>query len=190
MRRDLLDYGASKDIQLLYQQFGSNMNAWISATARLGLPVVMVYANAVSLRMMVLAGFIKDHRLKNFIPRLEETVDEAEWHISGCITEHLRWLDAGVASVGEITWVHQKKFNPQYAGGFSHRNGTEGYQSNDRQEMLQVLAKMRLSRIRAYEQERAVAIESFHMPLLKSVELWKDAARKVGGSKAGIASKR
>ncbi len=93
MRDDLLDYGAAKDQRILLQQFGSNMNAWIAVTKRFGLPTSLIYANAVSLRMLVLAAFVKDHKKAAYVERMEATAADGTEHVKALITENLKWLD-------------------------------------------------------------------------------------------------
>lgn len=176
MRTDLLDYGASKDRGILLQQFGSNMNTWIEITKGFGLPTVLIYANAVSLRMLVLSAFVKDHRQKQFVERMQATADDGSEHVEAMIAESTAWLDAGIASVSAPVLKHQPRFRPNWDCGYSFRGGREGAGGNSEQEAEQGCRIKRDERIATFKREKEAAQYGLHTPLRHCVAGWKAAA--------------
>jgi hypothetical protein len=175
MRLDLLDYGASKDQRILLQQFGSNMNTWIAVTKRFGLPSVMIYANAVSMKMLVLSAFVKDHGERAYVERLEATAEEGSSHLRAMISENNTWLDEGVASVGSPVYTNQPRFIPNWDCGFTFRGGRDGAGDNNRGLAEQKCNAKRDERIAAFKREKEAAQTTLHLPLLRSIEGWNAA---------------
>lgn len=72
--------------------------------------------------------------------------------------------------------VHQPRFIPNYACGFTFRGGSDGAGDNNRTLAEQKCAARREGRIAYFKREKEAAEANLHTALLQAAEGWREAA--------------
>lgn len=150
----------------------------IEATRQLGFAGVLLYANLISMQLLIFSAYVRNHSKSGYLPLLTTTVTSAVEHVDTCLEEDLAWTAAGIDSVVIDPIFRPPYGNADWQGCIRFRGGSECIQNDGYQTIEGWQANKRQERIQLFQAERQRAITAVHEPMRKVEQIWKDGWAK------------
>lgn len=177
------DYAAGRDKDILDLAHGVTAAVIVKAQ-EFGLTTIIIYANAVSLRLLVLVALVKDFRNKGYKQRVVDTVEDGVAYVEQVIADHLTYLDAGIASVAplvvEYRNLHPKLKDQKWWATFSYRGGSYSMTFWNEADARATGTEVRAQILASFTSAKADAMDNLHRHLRAVESDWRAVKEKIG----------